>query len=101
MRLTGEITMVLASSLCHQPLRRPIAAGGTAGQGAYQSGGCPWAKAAQRAAFQRARAANAVFYALDPAPFTAATDGLYKATAATQDEEALAELIRGVVGQPA
>jgi hypothetical protein len=61
--------------------------------------GAPWAKAAQRAAFRRARAANAVYFALDADPRRAAHEALYEATAATQDEEALAELIRGVVGQ--
>jgi hypothetical protein len=49
-------------------------------------------KVAQSAAFARARAANAVFYALDPDAFTAATDVLYEAYAATGDLERVREL---------
>jgi hypothetical protein len=51
------------------------------------------------AAFGRARAANAVLFAVDPDPFVAAAEAVYEASVATDDLPQLEQLVRTAVGQ--
>ncbi len=68
-------------------------------QAAVEAGNAP--EAAYEAAFAEARAAHAVWYALDPDPVTAALESLYEAGAATDDPDALRSASLSVLGQPA
>ena len=56
-------------------------------------------QAAYEAAFKRARAVHAVYFALDPDPFVAATESLYEATAAT-DIQVIRGIVVSILGQP-
>lgn len=49
-------------------------------------------------AFERARAANAIYYALSADAWEAATESIYEATAATDQFEAIAEIVSQVLG---
>ena len=49
-------------------------------------------------AFERARAANAIYYALSTDAWEAATESIYEATAATDQFEAIAEIVSQVLG---
>ena len=48
-------------------------------------------------AFERARAANAIYYALSADAWEAATESIYEATAATDQFEAIAEMVNQVL----
>lgn len=52
---------------------------------------------AYRPIFRRARAANAVFYALSQDSFEAATEALYEAKAATLDIGSLRDIVRQLI----
>ncbi len=50
------------------------------------------------AAFSRARAAHAVYFALDPDPFVAAVESVYEANAATDDLPGLRQAVTAALG---